>query len=80
MEITRQPKIEESLLLEIASISKVTHKTQSVLVNELLRKALREEKIEEKNRKHLENYEKISVQPDEFEIEDEQMEKFWEQV
>ncbi len=80
MEIIRQPKIEPTLLAEIASRAKVTHKTHGVLVNELLRKALREERVEEKIRKHNEGYEKTPVKPDEFEIEDEQMEAFWDQI
>lgn len=73
-------EIEETLFTEIAAKAKTLHKTNSVFVNELLRKALRKESIEEKNRKHQESYEKFPVQDDEFFIEDEQMEAFWEQV
>jgi hypothetical protein len=80
MQVIEQLKIEDALFAEITTRAEISHKTHSDVVNELLRKALRKESIEEKIRKHRESYEKYPVQPDEFEIEDEQMEAFWEQV
>jgi negative regulator of replication initiation len=73
-------EIEETLFTEIAAKAETLHKSNTAVVNELLRKALRKESMEEKVRKHQESYEKFPVQNDEFFIEDEQMEAFWEQV
>ncbi len=73
-------ELDEKIVSEIDAIAESSQKKRSECVNELLRKALRRETIEEKVRLHKESYKIFPVQPNEFEIEDEQMEKFWEQV
>ncbi len=73
-------ELDEKIVSEIDVIAESSQKKRSDCVNELLRKALRHETIEEKIRQHKENYKLFPVPPDEFEIEDEQMEKFWEQI
>ena len=73
-------ELDEKIISEIDVIAESSHKNRSDCVNELLRKALRRETIEEKIRRHKESYKLFPVQSKEFEIEDEQMEKFWEQV
>lgn len=73
-------ELDEKIVSEIDAIAESSQKKRSECVNELLRKALRRETIEEKIRRHKESYKLFPVQPNEFEIEDEQMEKFWEQV
>ena len=84
--IEQKFEIEEILLSEIATRAKSLHKTESALVNELLRKALREDSRkkklseEEVGKMYAEAYGKHPVQPDEFEIADEQMAEFWEQI
>ena len=73
-------ELDEKIVSEIDLIAENSRKGRNECVNELLRKALRRETIEEKIRRHKESYRLFPVQPDEFAIEDEQMEKFWEQV
>ncbi len=73
-------ELDEKIVSEIDVIAEGSQKKRSDCINELLRKALRRETIEEKIRQHKESYKIFPVQPDEFEIEDEQMEKFWEQI
>lgn len=73
-------ELDEKIVSEIDIIAENSQKKRSDCVNELLRKALRRETTEEKVRQHKESYQLFPVQPDEFEIEDEQMEKFWEQI
>lgn len=73
-------ELDEKIVSEIDVIAESSHKNRSDCVNELLKKALRHETIEEKIRRHRESYKLFPVQPDEFEIEADQMEKFWEQI
>ena len=73
-------ELDEKIIPQIDVIAESSQKNRTDCVNELLRKALRRETIEEKIRRHRESYKLFPVQPDEFEIEEEQMEKFWEQI
>ena len=73
-------ELDEKIVSEIDVIAESSHKKRSDCANELLRKALRRQEIEEKEQQAVEAYRRYPIQPDEFEIEDEQMEKFWEQI
>ena len=73
-------ELDEKIVSEIDVIAETRKKNRSDCANELLQKALRLETMDEKIRRHKEGYKLFPVQPDEFEIEDEQMEKFWEQI
>jgi predicted transcriptional regulator len=80
-------EIEETLFTEIAAKAETLHKTNTALVNDLLRKGLRKEsKVSlpdnkkkelsdaEKVKRFIESYEKLPQQPDEYEIwQDEQV-------
>ncbi len=73
-------ELDERIVSEIDVLAKGANKNRSECTNDLLRKALRRETIEEKIRRHNAGYIRFPVQPGEFDIEDEQMEKFWEQT
>ena len=49
-------------------------------IQKAVKDALRRRELKEKLRRHKESYEQFPVQPDEFEIEEAQMEEFWKQV
>ncbi|MGB7209645.1 MAG: hypothetical protein WBD27_13360 [Pyrinomonadaceae bacterium] len=73
-------ELDERIASKIDIIAESSKKNRSECTNDLLRKALRRETIEEKLRRHKEGYSLFPVRPAEFEIEDEQMENFWEQA
>ena len=79
-------ELDEKLVAEIDAVAKDFNKNRTQYINESLRKSLREDlrkrKIseEEIGEMYQKAYEKFPVQPEEFEIEDEQMEEFWKQV
>lgn len=84
-------KLDENLIAEIDAAARNSKKNRLQYINESLRKSLREHSGKRKDgkQKHMEDeisrmyeeaYKKFPVQPDEFEIEDEQMEEFWKQV
>jgi hypothetical protein len=83
MQVIEQLKIEDSLFAEIATRAEKLHKSKNDVVNELLRKALNQDKKkrkytdEEVRQMYAEAYGKQPVQPDEFEIEEEQMIEVW---
>lgn len=80
-------ELDEKLIAEIDEIARDFNKNRLQYINETLRKSLRRDlgrkaKLSEEEIKQMyaEAYGKFPVQPDEFEIEDEQMEEFWKQV
>jgi Arc/MetJ family transcription regulator len=77
MQVIEQLNIEDSLFAEIATRAEKLHKSKNDVVNELLRKALRKESVEEKERKHRESYEKFPVEEDEFYVDEEQLIEAW---
>ncbi|MCY7345469.1 MAG: hypothetical protein LH614_04540 [Pyrinomonadaceae bacterium] len=70
-------ELDEKIVSEIDAIAGHTQKKRNACVNELLRKALRQQKIEEKERRAVESYRRFPVQPDEFEVEEEQLIEAW---
>ncbi len=84
MQITIE--LDEKTVAQIDAVAKDCKKNRSQYINESLRKSLqkdlRRQKFseEEISRMYREAYGKFPVQPDEFEIEDEQMEEFWKQI
>lgn len=70
-------EIDERIIPEIDVLANNSHKSRAACVNEILRKALRRESIEDKVRRHRESYEKYPQQPDEFYVEDEQLIEAW---
>lgn len=70
-------ELDEKIVSEIDLIAEHSQKERNDCVNELLRKALRQQEIEEKERRAVESYRRFPVQPDEFEIEEEQLIEAW---
>jgi metal-responsive CopG/Arc/MetJ family transcriptional regulator len=80
-------ELDEKLVAEIDAVAKDFNKNRLQYINASLQKSLqrdlgRKAKLseEEIGQMYAEAYGKFPLQPDEFEIEDEQMEKFWKQV
>ena len=79
-------ELDEKLVAEIDAVAKDFNKNRAQYINESLRKSLRDDLRKRKlsedeiGRMYQEAYEKFPVQPDEFEVEDEQVEEFWKQV
>ncbi len=79
-------ELDENMIAEIDAVAKDFNKDRLQYINDSLRKTLHQDKrkkkyIEEEiSKMYQEAYGKFPVQPDEFEIEDEQMEEFWKQV
>jgi metal-responsive CopG/Arc/MetJ family transcriptional regulator len=84
MQITIE--IDEKTIAQIDSVAKDSKKDRLQYINESLQKTLQKDlqkrkcSEEEVSKMYKEAYEKFPVQPDEFEIEDEQMEEFWKQI
>ncbi len=86
--MTVQIEVDEKMWAEAETLAK----DLNIDFNEMLLNSLRldlyrlkekrakELTVAEKERRHRESYEKFPVQPNEFEIEDKQMEEFWKQV
>ncbi len=70
-------ELDEKIVSEIDVIAKHSQKKRNDCVNELLRKALRQQEIEEKERRAVESYRRFPVQPEEFEVEEEQLIEAW---
>jgi metal-responsive CopG/Arc/MetJ family transcriptional regulator len=79
-------EIDEKLIAEIDSVAKDFNKNRSEYITDSLKRTLRADLrkrnlTEEEVRKMFKKaYGKFPIQPEEFEIEDEQMEEFWKQV
>ncbi len=80
-------ELDEKLIAEIDAVAKDFNKNRLQYINDSLQKSLRRDlgrksklSEEEIGQMYGEAYGKSPVQPDEFEIEDEQMEEFWKQV
>lgn len=79
-------ELDEKLVAEIDAVAKDFDKNRLQYINDSLQKVLQQDKRKRKyseqevREMYREAYGKFPVQPDEFEIEDEQMEKFWEQI
>ena len=80
-------ELDEKLVAEIDAVAKDFNKNRLQYINDSLQKSLRRDlgrkaklSEEEIGQMYAEAYGKFPSQPDEFEIEDEQMEKFWKQV
>lgn len=70
-------ELDEKIISEIDVIAEHSQKKRTDCVNELLRKALRQQEIEEKERRAVESYRLFPIQPDEFEVEEEQLIEAW---
>lgn len=67
-------ELDEKIVPEIDILARNSKKSRADYVNEILRRALRRESIEEKIKRHRESYEKFPQQPEEYEIwQDEQV-------
>jgi len=79
-------ELDEKLVAEIDAVAKDFNKNRWQYINDSLQKSLEQDKRkrkyseEEVSKMYEDAYGKFPVQPDEFEIEDEQMEEFWKQV
>ncbi|MGC2238862.1 MAG: hypothetical protein WA584_22090 [Pyrinomonadaceae bacterium] len=80
-------ELDEKLVAEIDAVAKDFNKNRSQYINETLQKSLRRDlgrkaklSEEEIRQMYAEAYGTSPAQPDEFEIEDEQMEEFWKQI
>ncbi len=79
--MTVQIEIDEKTLAEVDAAIKILRENREDVFREaFLDLAKKKKKEAEVARIYGEAYEKNPVQPDEFEIEDEQMEEFWNQV
>ena len=78
--MTVQIEIDEKLLAEVDTATAQEKISRVDFIQKALKDALRKRMIEEKEHRAVEAYRLYPVQPDEFEIEDEQMEEFWKQV
>lgn len=78
--MTVQIEIEEKLLAEVDTATAEEKISRVDFIQRALKDALRRRTIEEKERRAVESYRRYPVQPDEFEIEDKQMEEFWKQI
>ncbi len=84
MQITIE--LDEKTVAQIDAVAKDFNKNRDQYINESLRKSLQKDlrrrnfSEEEISRMYREAYGKFPVQPDEFEIEEKQMEEFWKQV
>lgn len=85
MQITLE--IDDQTIAQIDEVANDFHKSRLQYINENLHSSLRRDLArkgkltgDEVERMYAEAYQKNPVQPDEFEIEDEQMEEFWKQV
>jgi metal-responsive CopG/Arc/MetJ family transcriptional regulator len=76
-------ELDEKLIEEIDATAKDFNKNRLQYINDSLRKSLREDSRkrklseEEVRKMYKEAYEKHPIQPDEFEIEEEQMIEVW---
>ncbi len=70
-------ELDEKIVSEIDVIAESSQKKRSDCANELLRKALRRQEIEDKERRAVEAYRRYPIQPDEFEVEEEQLIEAW---
>ena len=79
-------ELDENIVAEIDAAAKDFNKDRLQYINDSLQKILQQDRrkrkytSEEVGKMYQEAYGKFPVQPDEFEIEDEQMEEFWKQV
>ena len=80
-------ELDEKTIADIDAVAKDFNKNRLQYINDSLQKSLRRDlgrkaklSEEEIRQMYAEAYGKFPVQPDEFEIEDEQMEEFWKQV
>lgn len=79
--MTVQIEIDEKTLAEVDAAIKILQENREDVFREAFRDLAKKKKKEaEVARMYAEAYGKHPVQPDEFEIEDEQMEEFWKQV
>ena len=79
--MTVQIEIDKKVLAEFDEAIKVLRENREDVFRETFRELTKKKKREaEVARHYAEAYRKNPVQSDEFEIEDEQMEKFWEQT
>lgn len=76
-------ELDETLIAEIDAVAKDFNKNRWQYINDSLRKTLQQDKRkrkfsdEEVRKMYQEAYGKFPVQPDEFEIEEEQMIEVW---
>ncbi len=80
-------ELDEKLVAEIDVVAKDFKQNRLQYINETLQRSLQRDLArcaklseEEIGKMYAEAYAKHPVQPDEFEIEDEQMEEFWNQI
>ncbi len=66
-------ELDEKIVSQIDVIAEHSQKKRNDCVNELLQKALRQQEIEEKERRAVEAYRKYPVQPEEFYVDEEQL-------
>ncbi len=79
--MTVQIEIDEKTLAEVDAAIKILQENREDVFREaFLDLAKKKKKEAEVAQIYAEGYGKNPVQPDEFEIEDEQMEEFWKQV
>jgi len=75
--MTVQIEIDEKLISKIDAAAQNLKKSRLDYINEALLRAVRHEEIEAKIRRHYDSYKKFPVQPDEFEIDEEQLIEVW---
>lgn len=80
-------ELDEKIVAKIDAVVGDSDKNRLQYINETLQRSLRRDLArkgklseEEIGQMYKDAYTKFPVQPDEFEIEDEQMEEFWKQV
>ena len=75
--MTVEIEIDEKLLAEVDAVT-VEEKTNRVdFIQKAVKDALRRRTIEDKERRAVEAYRRFPVQPDEFEVEEEQLIEAW---
>lgn len=74
---TVEIELDEQMLAETDALAKDLQINRSEIFQRTLREVLNKLKITEKERRHRESYELFPVQPDEFEIDEEQLIEAW---
>ena len=75
--MTVQIDIDEKLWEEAETLAKNLDINRTEIFQDTLREVLEKLKIAEKERRAVEAYRKNPIQPDEFEVEEEQIEEAW---
>ena len=72
-----QIEVDELILPEIDLLARQSDKTRYDVINEILRKGVHRMSIEEKIEQYRKSYLEFPVQPDEFDVDEDQLIEAW---